>query len=80
MFRKGSLIHLSLESASAWIVTAAGARRFFHDHEATALQMQHDPTGRYARRERLGIMHALFAAKAEGECDALGEIAGTRQA
>jgi hypothetical protein len=59
-----SLIHLSLEPASAWIVTAAGARRFLHDHESAALQMPHDPIGRYPRRECLGIMHALSAAKA----------------
>ena len=38
--------------------------------------MPHDPIGRYPRRECLGIMHALSAAEAEGECDALGEITG----
>ena len=59
----------------AWIVAAAGARRFLHDHEAAALQMPHDPIGRYRGRKRLGIMDALSAAEAEGECNALGEIA-----
>ena len=37
--------------------------------------MPHDPIGRYPGRKRLGIMHALSAAEAGGECDALGEIA-----
>ena len=72
----GPVPSLATGSPGAWIVAAADARRFLHDHEATALQMPHDPIGRYPRRECLGIMHALSAAKAEGECDALGEIAG----
>ena len=38
--------------------------------------MPHDPIGRYPGRKCFGIMHALSAAEAEGECDALGEIAG----
>ena len=67
--------NLSLEAASARIVATADARRFLHDDKAAALQVPDDPTGRYPGRERLGMMHALFAAKAEGKSDALGENA-----
>ena len=44
----GPVPSLATGSPGAWVVAAADARRFLHDHEATALQMPHDPIGRYA--------------------------------
>ena len=54
--------------------------RLPHDDEARLLQVLDDPLGGNCGHVLVGLMHALFAAIAQGESDCLGKVVRGRLA